>query len=91
MRHLRKNSTGSEHWISLSDIMTALMMIFLLISVIYMIKVKEAVDIPKLFKTNEQELYTQMNHELNTILKKWGAILNPDLTVRFNNHEILFG
>lgn len=91
MRHLhRKRSTGSEHWISLSDIMTALMMIFLLISVVYMLKVKEAVEIPRLFKTNEQQLHAQMNAELNDILTKWGAKLNPDLTVRFDKHDILF-
>ena len=91
MRHLQqRRNTGAEHWISLSDIMTALMMIFLLISVIYMMKVKEAVEIPRLFKTNEQQLHAQMSSELNETLIKWGAKLNPDLTVRFDNHEILF-
>ena len=92
MHHLYRRRSGSqEHWVSLSDIMTALMIIFLLISVVYMLKVKETVDIPRILKTNEQQIYQQMNQQLGNSLKKWGAILNSDLTVRFNDHNIMFG
>ncbi|RZK01793.1 MAG: hypothetical protein EOO43_23840 [Flavobacterium sp.] len=64
----RRNGTGSDHWISLSDIMTALMMVFLLISIIYMIKVKESIDIPRIFKADEQQLYSQLEKKLKTKL-----------------------
>lgn len=86
----RRRGTGSDHWISLSDIMTALMMVFLLISIIYMIKVKESIDIPRIFKADEQQLYSQLEKKLKTKLTKWGATLSPDLTVRFSNEDILF-
>jgi len=86
----RNKSTNTDHWISLSDIMTALMMVFLLISIIYMIRVKESVDIPRIFKADEQQLYSQLQQKLSIKLKKWGATLSPDLTVRFSNEDILF-
>lgn len=85
-----KPQNDSENWVALSDMMTALMMIFLLINVIYMIKVKETVDIPRIFKADEQQLYSQIVQQVQPKLKKWGATLSPDLTVRFNNEDILF-
>ncbi len=86
----RSKHNSADHWISLSDIMTALMMVFLLISLIYMIRVKESVDIPRIFKADEQKLYGQLESKLNEKLSKWGATLSPDLTVRFSNEDILF-
>lgn len=86
----RQRQSGADHWISLSDIMTALMMIFLLISIIYMIRVKDSVDIPRIFKADEQQLYAQLNAKLKPKLTRWGATLSPDLTVRFSNEDILF-
>lgn len=91
MPHIgKKQSNNADHWISLSDIMTALMMVFLLISLIYMIRVKESVDIPKVFKADEEQLYAQLNEKLSAKLVKWGATLSPDLTVRFSNEDIIF-
>lgn len=87
---IKQRASSSDHWISLSDIMTALMMIFLLISIIYMIRVKESVDIPRIFKADEQQLYSQLEKKLKVKLTKWGATLSPDLTVRFSNEDILF-
>lgn len=86
----KNEQSHDDHWISLSDIMTALMMVFLLLSIIYMIKVKDSVDIPRIFKADEQELFSQLESKLTTKLTKWGATLSPDLTVRFSNEDILF-
>lgn len=86
----RGKTSSNDHWISLSDIMTALMMVFLLLSIIYMIRVKESVDIPKIFKADEEQLYAQLNEKISSKLTKWGASLSPDLTVRFSNEDIIF-
>ena len=85
-----QSNQEAEHWISLSDLMTALMMLFLLISIVYMIKVQDSVDIPRIFKAEQQQLYAQMSGQFKDRLNKWGAVLNPDLTVRFNNEDIQF-
>ncbi|UOO92537.1 MULTISPECIES: OmpA family protein [Vitreoscilla] len=85
-----QDSADAEHWISLSDLMTALMMLFLLISVVYMIKVQDSVDIPRIFKADQQQMHAQMHEQFKDKLNKWGAVLNPDLTVRFNHQDIQF-
>ncbi len=79
-----------SHFIPLSDIMTALMLLFLLISVVYMIKVNDSVQIPRIFKATSQGLAEKLNYEFKTNLKTWGAVLDKDLTVRFTQPEILF-
>jgi len=82
----KKGHVKEDYWISLSDMMTSLMMVFLLISVIYMIKVQDSVKVPQLYKITTQGL----NKEFNKDLKKWGAVIDKDLTVRFQQPDILF-
>jgi outer membrane protein OmpA-like peptidoglycan-associated protein len=86
----RRQNDADDHWISLSDIMTSLMMLFLLISVIYMLQVQESVDLPKLFKEDQTALHSQMQRTFDGKMTQWGAVLSPDLTVRFNNADIQF-
>lgn len=89
-----KSSGGKKeddsHFIPLSDIMTALMLLFLLISVVYMIKVDESVRIPRIFKEISQGLSEKLGAEFQTDLKAWGAVIDKDLTVRFTEPDILF-
>jgi outer membrane protein OmpA-like peptidoglycan-associated protein len=86
----RRQNDADDHWISLSDIMTSLMMLFLLISVIYMLQVQESVDLPKIFKEDQTALHGQMQRTFDGKMTQWGAVLSPDLTVRFNNADIQF-
>lgn len=79
-----------DHWISLSDLMTSLMMIFLLISVIYMIKVQEMVKIPTIYKETLQGLGNALQKEFKNDLNKWKAVIDKDLTVRFQEPDIMF-
>lgn len=79
-----------SHFIPLSDIMTALMLLFLLISVVYMIKVNDSVQIPRIFQATSQGLAERLGYEFKTDLKSWGAVLDKDLTVRFTQPDILF-
>ncbi|RNM20910.1 OmpA family protein [Dickeya undicola] len=86
-----KSSKGKEdYWISLSDLMTSLMMIFLLISLIYMIKVQDMVKIPTVYKNTLQGLGQALQHEFKDDLKRWHATIDEDLTVRFQEPNILF-
>ena len=54
---------NEDYWIALSDIMTALMLLFLLISVVYMIKVEDSVKIPQIFKQTTQGLDEKLRNE----------------------------
>ena len=87
---VRRKSHQEDYWIGLSDLMTSLMMIFLLISVIYMIKVQEMVRIPTVYKETLQGLGKALQHEFKDDLKRWHASIDEDLTVRFQEPNILF-
>ncbi len=81
-------------WISVSDMMTGLMMVFLFIAVVFMQKVgaeKEAVQAIALTQEKYQEdLYRSLVIEFKEDLSKWNAEVLADTTVRFNEPEVLF-
>ncbi|RBQ31638.1 hypothetical protein CRU92_05330 [Arcobacter sp. FW59] len=85
-----KTVSKEDHWISLSDMMTSLMLVFLLISVIYMIKVQDSVRVPQIYKETMQGLSKALNKEFEKDLKGWGAVIDKDLTIRFQQPDITF-
>jgi outer membrane protein OmpA-like peptidoglycan-associated protein len=83
------------HWIPLSDLMTGLMVIFLLIAVMYMVRVEADADRVKsvaiAYSEIRDALYEDLHTEFQTDLSKWKAqIIKNDLTIRFMEPEILF-
>ena len=90
-----ENSTPQdEHWIPLSDLMTGLMMIFMLIALSYMIKV-ESVNarirtIAVQYNQLHVDLYQDLTKEFTPDLKEWGAEIHKDLSISFKEPDILF-
>jgi outer membrane protein OmpA-like peptidoglycan-associated protein len=90
-----EGDSDEAHWIPLSDLMTGLMVIFLLIAVLYMTKVEADADRIKTVAIAYSEirdaLYEDLHSEFQNDLGRWKAqILKNDLTIRFNEPEILF-
>lgn len=83
-----------DHWVPLSDLMTGLMMFFMLLAVTYMIKVEadsqKVKQIAVLYDQLRTDLYRDLEKEFQNDLTKWGAELDSDLTVRFKEPEVLF-
>ncbi|GLQ31122.1 OmpA family protein [Litoribrevibacter albus] len=83
-----------EHWVSVSDLMAGLMMCFLMISVVFMIKVqieKEKIqEVALLYEKLRTSLYEQLYEEFKYDLPKWGAELDKNLTFRFIDDRLLF-
>lgn len=83
-----------EHWIPLSDLMTGLMMMFMLIAILYMIKVENETqkikDVAVIYNEMRSQLYEDLNAEFKQDLVKWGAELDKDLTIRFKEPDVLF-
>lgn len=82
-------------WISLSDLMTGLMMLFMLIAVSFMLKVQADVKTQRaainIYKNVRQDLYQDLSDEFKGDLSKWGAELNKDtLSIRFKEPSVLF-
>ena len=89
-------AVGEEsHWIPLTDLMTGLMVIFLLIAVSYMMQVEaDAARIKNVaiaYSEIKDALFEDLHKEFSLDLPKWKAqLLKSDLTIRFSEPEVLF-
>ena len=84
-----------NHWFSIADLMSVLMLIYIFISVIYIIKIThEKNRIEKIAVSYNQlqyELYKDLESEFKDDLKKWNAVLDQStLSVRFEEPIIFF-
>lgn len=82
------------HWIPLADLMTGLMMVFLLIAITYMVKVEAASqhirEIAVLYERMKIELYNDLRREFEKDLPRWGVELDQNSTIRFREPDVLF-
>ncbi|MAZ86779.1 MAG: cell envelope biogenesis protein OmpA [Cellvibrionaceae bacterium] len=83
-----------EHWVAVSDLMGGLMMVFLLISVIYLVQLeiqsRKIKDVALLYDRLRTQLYHDFQSEFEEDLPRWGADISRDLSFRFYNTEVLF-
>lgn len=82
-------------WISLSDLTTGLMMLFMLIAVSFMMKVEadaeKARQVAVIYDEIRQSLYQDLYNEFQDDLPAWGAELNKEnLSIRFKEPDVLF-
>jgi outer membrane protein OmpA-like peptidoglycan-associated protein len=88
------SSNQEAQWISLSDLMTGLMMIFMLIAIAFMMKVEadsaKIKQVAVIYDEIRRELYEDLSKEFKKDLPVWQAEINKDLTVRFKEPEVLF-
>ena len=93
---------SSSQWISISDVMTVLMIIFLFISILYIKRIQQQMqlikeansaihEITKEYTDHKQIIYDQLKKEFDKDLKKWGAKLVKDpIIIRFLSPDIMF-
>jgi outer membrane protein OmpA-like peptidoglycan-associated protein len=74
-----------EYWISISDLMSGLMVVFLFIAVAYI------TNIYVTYERLQTRLYTELVNEFEQDLPRWNAIIKrQDLAVRFREPDVLF-
>ena len=79
---------NENYWISLSDLMTGLMVIFLFIAISY---IKSQRIIFEEFGKTQNELSKEFQREFKNVPKEWGmSISEEDLSIKFGNPELLF-
>ena len=91
-----KEQDTEEHWISISDMMAGLMVIFLFIAISYMLHVqaeqKKIEQIAVTYEKLQSDLYADLEAEFKDDLDKWNAVLNKqNLSIRFKEPKVLFG
>jgi len=78
----------SEQWISMSDMMTGLMLIFLLIAVSFMYQVQEKQkqknQILFDYNNSRKKLYNKLEKSFSDKTKLWWMKIDKDLTIKFN-------
>lgn len=85
-----------NYWVSLSDIMTGLMVIFLFISISYMLQIKKEQDkiedFVKDYIQTKMDLYEELRLEFEDDFKpeNWNVLLDRDLSIKFLNERVLF-
>ena len=83
-----------EQWIAVSDLISGLMILFLLIAVMYLAIVERQNDeierVVVLYEDLREELHADLLQEFAAHLPRWGAELDKDLKFRFTNTDVLF-
>src|SRR5690606_18341091 len=90
-----EQKTDGKYWVSISDMMSGLMMVFLFISIAYMINVvKERDKIKEIaitYNRLQNDLYNDLFNEFKNNLDEWNAIIDrQSLSVRFEAPDVLF-
>lgn len=84
-----------SHWLSVSDLMAGLMMVFLFIAIALMRnandereKVKEVAEA---YKENKESIYKELQKEFGNNLALWRAEIDPEkLAFTFKSEDVLF-
>ncbi|GLS27196.1 flagellar motor protein MotB [Marinibactrum halimedae] len=90
------SDSGEESsWVSVADLMAALMMVFLCISVAMMRSVmveREKIrTIAMSYKENQLAIYESLTEEFGHDLPRWGAFIDREtLTIAFNQSDTMF-
>ncbi len=79
------------HWIPLADLMTGLMMIFMLITAVYITYVEKTTTLVlDEFKDIKSNMQLALQKEFKESFRQWDAELLGDMTIRFNNPNVQF-
>lgn len=88
------HTSEEAQWVSLSDLMTGLMVIFMLIAIAFMVKVEQQThkvkQVAVLYDEVREEIYQDLMREFGKDLPVWDAEINKDLSMRFRNPDVLF-
>ncbi|MEX2963628.1 flagellar motor protein MotB [Microbulbifer sp. TYP-18] len=91
----RRRASEDGEWLSVSDLMAGLMMVFLCIAIVMMRSVMEEREkiraLAQSFRDNQLAIYQSLEREFGPDLPLWGATLDKDrLTIAFNNSDAMF-
>ncbi len=77
-------------WMSVSDLMTGLMVIFLFVAVAYMIQVQDNQSVLTEYVETKRKLHDRLVNEFKGDTAKWRMVVGKDLSMKFKEPEVLF-
>jgi len=89
------SSSDGEHWLTISDLMAGLMIVFLFIAIAYMrhttIERDKIKNVAVAYKENQVAIFNALNTEFMDDLKIWEASIEKDsLAFQFHSPDVLF-
>ncbi|GAB2613942.1 OmpA/MotB family protein [Belliella aquatica] len=90
----KANKPDESNWISFSDIMTGLMVIFMFIAISYILEVQKKQDerdeLFEEFQATKESLYFALDSAFRDEFQTWKVELDKDLSIKFTNPDVLF-
>ncbi|MDE5880899.1 MAG: OmpA family protein [Muribaculaceae bacterium] len=77
-------------WISVSDLMTGLMVIFLFVAIAYISRVQKNQSVLTDYVETKNELHDKLVKEFAGDTLRWQMAIGKDLTMKFKNPTVLF-
>lgn len=92
----KTTESGGEHWLTISDLMAGLMMVFLFIAIVFMRNTQKEADkiksVAVAYQENQVAIYDALRKEFEPDLEKWGATIDKEtLAFNFQSPDVLFG
>lgn len=90
-----KQKEDGEHWLTVSDLMAGLMMVFLFIAIAFMrhvsIERDKIKDVAVAYQQNQVAIFDALNSEFANDLISWQASIDKEtLSFQFDSPEVLF-
>jgi outer membrane protein OmpA-like peptidoglycan-associated protein len=90
-----RGKEDGEHWLTVSDLMAGLMMVFLFIAIAFMrhvsIERDKIKDVAVAYQQNQVAIFDALNEEFQNDLLRWKASIDEEtLAFHFNSPEVLF-
>ena len=91
----RSSSESGEHWLTISDLMAGLMMVFLFIAIVFMLDTQKENEkiksVAVAYQENQVAIYDDLVAEFEKDLPGWGAEIDKEtLSFDFQSPEVLF-
>ncbi len=80
----------SNVWMSVSDLVTGLMVIFLFVAIVYIKRVQDNQSVLNQYVENRQDLHDKLAAEFKEESKEGKLSIYGDLSMRFENAQTLF-
>jgi outer membrane protein OmpA-like peptidoglycan-associated protein len=84
----------NDHWLTVSDLMAGLMIVFLFVAVLFMLQVRdEQIFVESIARTYQDlrvDLHRDLLEEFRHDLPRWNATIDSDLSVRFREPDVRF-
>ncbi|KGJ97946.1 flagellar motor protein MotB [Colwellia psychrerythraea] len=90
-----QHKEDGEHWLTVSDLMAGLMMVFLFIAIAFMrhvsIERDKIKDVAVAYQQNQVAIFDALNSEFENDLVSWQASIDKEtLSFQFDSPEVLF-